>query len=922
VSANDSVKPRSFRSGDDTQTEILPVELKTEYLHEPLGLETLHPRFSWLLESGMRGQMQSAYQILVVSSMDKLPTPDKWDSGRIASDQSVGISYQGSALASGERCYWKVRVWDKQGNAGAYSSPSFFEMGLMNRSDWAGRWIGAAKGISSPLLRKEFSINGVVRRARVYIAGLGYYELYLNGARVGDHVLDPASTYYNNDQPSPLHSRVLYVVYDVTGYLKPGLNSVGVMLGNGWYSAEADVSPSARVPYADRPRLLAQMNIEFPDGKTKIIATDETWKVSSGPITYNDLGNGETYDARLEQPGWDRPGFDDSRWNKAVLLEPPSGTLVAQLIPPARVVRTLPPVRALKAKEAEMFMTVYVYDFGQTFSGWVRIRVSGPRGTPITLKYGTRIYSEDNTLDNRSNMGPVQPARQTDTYILKGGGPEEWEPRFTLHGFRYVEVWGFRETPSLDGIEGRFVRSSVEPQGTFSSSNDLINQIHHNIQWAFMSSFQGIPQDAADRYERVAWLGDPGFVADDYVYNYDVSSFWEKWLNDIKDAQKPDGDLPVVAPLHWREGVYAMWPDWKSTYPLLLWDLYRFYDDKQVLRDHYDSLKKFVEFLSRNSKNYIISAGLGDHMEPQETGFSHFSPLHTPGPLVETAYYYYDTWILCQAAGILGQSDDEKKYSELADSIRHAFNDDFFNKATSQYGTGSQTSNALPLYLRMVPEDRVSAVVKNLVDDIERKHNWHQSTGIVGTNALAQALPQHGAADAMYRILTQTTYPSLGYQVTKGATALWEVMEDAPWLSQDMKMFGSVEKFFYRNLAGIGLGSPGFREIVIKPQIVGDLTRASASLQTVRGTVSVKWQKSDNAFELLTSVPTNAQSHVSVPKLGLENVMITEDGKPVWQNHSYVPGVEGVTAGVESQDYVTFQVGSGAYDFKFERHAK
>jgi alpha-L-rhamnosidase len=916
----------STAPGSEGTTLILPVQLKCEHLTNPLGIEAVQPRLSWVLESGQRGQAQTAYQILVASSQEKLGANngDKWDSGKIASDNSVEVSYPGNTLVSTERCYWKVRVWDKDGRSGAYSEASFFEMGLLRQSDWHGKWIGSKKGISSPLLRKEFRLEKTVKRARVYISGLGYHELYINGSRVGDYVLEPASTYYTNDQAFKLSSRVLYLGYDVTDLLRAGPNVIGVMLGNGWYSAEADVAsePPGRASYSDRPGLILQMNMDFADARSISLNTDENWTAASGPISYNDLSHGETYDARLEQPGWNKPGFDDTHWEKALLVKPPGGTLVAEVLPPARVVETLKPVRMLTTKIPYNDGTNVVYDFGQNFSGWARIRISGPRGAKLTLKYGARIYPEDDTLDARSNLW-YDSARQTDTYILKGEGTEEWEPRFTLHGFRYVEVQGFRHPPSLKNIEGRVVRTTVESSGTFACSNDLINKIHHNIQWTFMSSFQGIPQDAADRSERVAWLGDTSFVAEDYIYNYDMAAFWEKWLNDIQDSQKGDGAVPVVSPMHWRS-LYLMWPPFVSTYAQQVWYLYQYYADTRVVQDHYDGLTKLVEFLGKNSTNYIISSGLGDHMEPQDNGYSRALPIHTPAALTSTAYYYYDSWILSQLAAVLGKADDAKRYSVLAQNIKEAFNREFFDKVSNQYATGSQTSNALPLYLRMVPEENVKAVMKNLIDDIVSKHQGHLSTGIIGSNALAQVLPRYGGAEVMYQIATQTTFPSLGYQISRDATTLCETYECNPWLSQNMKMLGSLEKFFYHDLAGIGLASPGFRRIVIKPQPVGDLRSVTATLRTVRGPIAVEWVRADTSgavfseaytLDLNISIPVGTEADISVPKLGLREVVITESDKTLWQASAYVPGVPGITSGVDNADSVTFHAGSGSYKF-------
>ncbi|MBI4165416.1 MAG: family 78 glycoside hydrolase catalytic domain, partial [Acidobacteria bacterium] len=712
-------------------------------------------------------------------------------------------------------------------------------------------------------------------------------------------------------------SRVLYATYDVTAYLQSGANALGVMLGNGWYSAEPDAG--WHIPYGDRPRLILQMNVELADGKSLSVISDSNWKTSPGPITYNDFCHGETYDARLEQPGWDKPGFNDSSWENASPAEPPSGVLTAELLPPGRVMQTIQPVKMLTPKEPEFYQDTYVYDFGQHFSGWARITVSGPRGSKVVLRYGSRIYPEDDTLDTRSNMPPGGEARQTDTYILKGEGTEVWEPRFTLHGFRYVEVRGFTAAPSVQSIEGRFVRSAVEADGSFASSNELLNQIHHNVQWTLMTSFQGMLQDAADRAERVSFLGDPGFVAEDYIHNYDVVALWEKWLNDIQDTQKEDGSVLIVTPPPSRGG-YGLMPCWQSTYPLFVWYLYQYYGDKRVLEDHYAGLKKLVDFHSAAASGHIISVGLGDHMEPQENGFSHFSARHTPAGLTSTAYYYCEVWILSQIAEVLGNSEDAQRYSALAQEIKEAFNRRFFDSASNQYATGSQTSNALALYLGMVPQEKVPAVVKNLVDDIINKHNYHVSTGIIGSNAVVQTLPQHGAADVMYRIATQTTYPSLGHQVMQGATTVCESLECGPWLSQNMKMFTSVDKFFYRNLAGINLGSPGYRRVFIKPQPVGDLRSVRASQRTVRGTISAAWVRGrgvqgESSLDLKVSIPPGTEADISIPKFGLMNLVIMESGTTVWRANAYVPGVSGLTGGIDAPDAVILHAGSGSYNF-------
>ena len=939
---------------------VSPVNLLCEYVVNPLGIDTPQPRFSWTLETTRRDQMQAAYQILVSNTKEKLDNNigDLWDSGKVLSDRSVNVEYKGKPLSSGQKCFWKVRCWNKPGYEGQYavpmyydastleamgkelvgdySKPATFMMGLLNKSDWKGKWIGADKDISSPLLRKAFKLSKQVKRATVHICGMGYYELYINGSKVGDRVLDPGSTYYNHDQEFELESRVFYVTYDVTDQLKKGANALGVILGNGWYSAEEDIppSPAGREPYGDRPVLLLQMNIELANGKTVRVVSDEKFKTSQGPILYNDLCQGEIYDSRLEIPGWCSAGFDDSNWSKAQAVKGPDGKLVTQMMPPVKVIKTFKPIRIFNPKKG-----VYVYDFGQNFSGWTRLRVKGPKGAKVTIRHAAQIY-EDGSLDARSvlynapdteeeyrqgkarsGVGSHHVARQTETYILKGDGEEVWEPRFTLHGFRYAEVTGFPGTPTLESLEGRFARCSAEVTGDFNCSNDLINKIHHNVCWTFMSSLQDMPISGMGRSERPAWMGDPGFIAEDYIFNYDMASFWAKWLDDIKGNQKPSGDLPLVSPIHWRlpyQDAYGLYITWDSTYPLITWYVYQYYDDKRILEEHYEGLKLLVDFFGEGAVDHIVSHCVGDHMEAQPDGTSSFGPQHTPKALTSTAYYYFDTWIVAQAAEILGKSEDARRYTDLAEKIKAAFNREFFNQETNEYATGSQTSNAMALYFSLVPEGREQAVLKNLVDDILIDHNGHLSIGIIGTNALEQVLGKHGRADVMYTIATRTTAPSWGNQVLKGHTTLceaWECETGETQLSYNMAMFGSTEVFFYRDLAGISPTSPGYKTITIAPQIVGDLTHASGSLKTVRGVVSSSWKKNADGFTLEVTIPVNSTAKVRIPTMGLDNIAVTESDATVWKEGKFVKSSPGVTGASQTQEYITFNLGSGSYEF-------
>ena len=573
--------------GDVKENDALRARrLRCEHAIDPLGVDVARPALSWIPDSDRGDETQTSYQILISGTPDG-PDHDRgdiWDSGRVSSDVCEGVPYDGRALMSRERCWWKVRLWDRDRHPGPWSEAAVFEMGLLHADDWRARWIGTRAGVSSPLLRTEFTVDAAPRRARAYVSGLGYCELRLNGAKVGDHVLDPAPTTYDHDPDLPftheLHPRVLYVVYDIADRVRMGPNAVGLMLGHGWFSSEPGVGspPAHHKPFGDRPRALVMLEIELETGERVLIDSDPGWRASSGPVTYNDYYHGERYDARLEQPGWDLPGFDETGWVAADELEPLAGALRVQPLPPIRVIETVEPVGMTHPRTG-----VTVADFGQNMPGWTKIAASGAPGTEVTLRHAARVDAHGE-LDDRSNMarewGSYE-ARQTDTYVLNGDGVQTWEPRFTLHGFRHVEVAASGPI-SLERIEGRVVHSALESIGEFECSDGLLNQIHQNVRWTFRASLQGFPQDAADRSERVGWLGDPGFIVEDLLHNFDMYAFYAKWLDDLHDAQRTDGNLPTVAPLQWRGpiGSYRGCPDWKATYPLIVWHLYRFSGDR------------------------------------------------------------------------------------------------------------------------------------------------------------------------------------------------------------------------------------------------------------------------------------------------------------------------------------------------------
>jgi len=891
-----------------------PADLRCEYLRDALGIDVAQPRFQWRASSSRRGARLTVYQVLIAGSPEMLARDvgDKWDSGRVAGDAPLHVPYAGTPLTSRERCYWKVRCWDEKGRESPFSAPATFEMGLLSPGDWQAKWIarGGDDHRAAPLLRTSFTVKGPVRRARAYVAAAGWYELSLNGRKVGNEVLQPHPTYYTNDQPWPLKDRVLYVTHDLAEHLQPGDNAAGVMLGHGWYSA-AGAHPG-RQPYGDRPKALVQIEIEYADGTRQQVISDKSWKVSAGPVTSNEMCLGESYDARLVSNGWDAPGFDDRSWEAAAEVPAPSERISSQCSPPSRVVETLPAIA-----RSEPSPGVFVFDFGQHMSGWTRVRVAGPAGTTLRLRHAGRVHA-DSSLDVRNNLA----AEQTDAYTLRGDAEEVWEPRFTLHGFRYVELTGYPGKPPLNAVEGRHVRNDVEITGSFRCSNPLIDRIHTAARWTLATSLQGLPQDAAERQERMGWLGDSGFLVDEYLMLFDSASFWTKWLRDIQDAQRPDGNVPVIAPLHLgrlpamsEQKGWRLAPDWTATYPLIVWSLYWHCGDERVLAEHYDSLCRLAAYYESQANGEILPSVLGDHMEPQADGSPSFLPKHTPQALTTTCYYYRVASILAESARVLGKQDDAERYAALAERIRRAFHREFFDAEKRVYGTGSQTSLASPLAFDMIDEPLRVEIGDRLVEEIVDRHRGHLSTGLIGTSALVRALPRIGRADVMYGIATQTTYPSWGHQLENGATTFSETWEAGPTYSLNMKMFCSIARFLHEGLAGIQPAAAGYRRVVLRPCMVGDLRYASARQVTMQGPIEVRWERSPGAVQVEAVIPVGSIAEVHVPMPDIREGVVTEGDRVVWRKDTPAETAEGVIAARREAGSVVFEVGSGSYRF-------
>ena len=891
-------------------------------MRDPLGMDVARPRLSWMLKHPQRSQLQKAYRI-VVSSTYELASKnagDLWDSRRVDSPATTHISYGGAPLRSGQTCFWRIQWWDNQDWLSDLSEVATFELGLLHQSDWKAKWISkqecsefTSKGtvllgeflgdyINSHglYLRNTFKLPKSVVRARAYVCGLGCYEMRINGTRVGNRVLDPAQTDYRKIS--------LYSTYDITPMLSAsaknaGEFAVGLILGNGRHIKNYGY---------DHPKAVVQIFVEHGDGSSGTYVSNEEWRVAHGPLQENGWYFGERYDARLEMPGWDQPEFDDTTWEPAIEVQ--GYPLSSQLLPPIRVVETRQP-----KKLSEFEGKSQIHDCCQNSSGWVRMSVRGERGTEVRLRYA-ELLNEDGTL----NVSPNQNAEATDVCVLSGAGIETFEPRFTYHGFRYFEISGVPLLPEIVSVEACMVHSDVERVGNFSCSNELINKVHQNILMGQLSNLMGIPTDCAQRDERHGWLGDAHLAAEESMFNFDMATFYRKFLVDIHRAQKEDGSLPDVVPPYTGR-LYPADPAWSSAYITIAWYVYLMYGDVGVLEAHYDSMRKYVGFLRASAEGNIVRklGKYGDWCPPGS-----IAPKRTPVELTATWYYYHDTLLLGRIAQALNKEGDFDELRELALDICKAFNETFLigdeyraNRFAPVDRSPSQTSNTLPLYLKMVPREKEQQVLGRLLHSIIEEQDYHLDTGILGTRYLLDVLTENGHADVAYKVASQRTYPGWGYMVEEGATTLWERWEKITgggMNSHNHIMLGSVDAWFYRSLAGISCLGPGWSQILIKPHIVEGLHFAEADVRTVKGNASVSWHRSAQLLLLKFSIPVGCVGQVFVP-IPWERSTVEEGGKILWRkgDERSADVAQGRYIEIEGK-HVHFEFGSGEYQLRVE----
>jgi len=881
--------------------------LLTEYMENPLGIAELHPRFQWSFKTHERNQFQYAYEIIASRHLGSINegVGDAWSTGKIISAQNAQLEYNGEPLQSFTRYYWRVRIYNQDNQASDWSQPAWFETAMLNVADWSAKWIndGSINPAKDedyyqpdpmPLLRKEFSASKKITAARWYISGIGYYEAYLNGEKVGDHVLDPGFTTYSK--------QVFYVSYDVTSKLRSGKNIAGFMLGNGWWNplpfkffGKWDLRDYQQT---GRPCVKAELHIRYADGSMEKIITDENWLTSPGPVTQNNVYLGETYDARLEQKNWNTRGANRSLWKKAKLTEGPAGILVPQMLPPIRITKILKPVKITEAGK-----DTFIVDMGQNFAGVARIKVKATPGTKINLRYGEDLF-KDGRLNYLTTVatqikkgiikgGPGAPetAWQEDSYILKGEGTESWSPRFTFHGFRYVEITGWPGRPGPDDVEGLRMNSDVTPVGSFACSNNDFNKLHEAIQWTFLSNIFSVQSDCPAR-EKMGYGGDMVATANAFMYNYDMAQFYRKTVQDFSNEQRPEGGITEIAPFTgiadkgYGDGSGPL--GWQLAFPFLQKKLYEFYGDKKIIADNYPAFTRQMNFLESKADQGLFHWDISDHeaLDPKPEAFT------------ASAFYYHHAKLAEEFASILSTKEDSIRYHKLASQIKGAIIHKYLVPKTGRFDNATQSAQIFALWYGFSPEPGLSWKV--LINEFER-HNWHLSTGIFSTQMLFDIMRKQNENEIAYHIASQKDYPGWLNMLRNNATTLWETWAyPEAFPSQNHPMFGSIDEWFYRSLLGINAAAPGFGKIIIKPQPVKELSWAKGSYRSVNGEIKTEWEKDGSTFLLRAWIPANTKAMIYIPSR--ENGVVKETGKAL-AVHRYEKG------------YAVIEVGSGEYFF-------
>ncbi len=885
-----------------------PAHLTCEYIENPLGIDVIKPRLSWNINSTERNQIQTAFEIIVSDNEKAIHTfkGNVWQTGKIISDKNIHVEYSGKPLSSFTKYFWRVKVYDKNGTASGWSNVASFETAALQTSDWQAKWIGDGKKQFEkdenfyqkdpmPLFRKQIKISKKIAAARLYISGLGYSEVYINEKKIGDHVLDPGFTAYSK--------QALYVTDDITASLINKSNNIlGITLGNGWYNP-LPLRLFGRFNLRDvqqtgRPCIKAQVLIKYTDGTDETIATDDSWQTTNGPVIRNSVYLGEEYDARLE-----KKFSDEADWKNAVITDGPSGILTAQMQPAIKVTKIIKPVSI-----QEVGRDTFIVDMGQNFAGVARIKVKGNAGTTISIRYGELIHA-NGSLDYMTTVagaikevwhlsgGPGSPktAWQQDVYTLKGEGIEEWNPRFTFHGFRYVEITGWPGKPTLNDIEGLRLNSDLQQQGSFSCSNEMFNKLHEVIQWTFLSNVFSVQSDCPGR-EKMGYGADIVATAGAYIHNYNMANFYSKTVRDFANDQRPEGGITEIAPntgiadRGYGDGSGPL--GWQLGFSYVQKKLYDYYADKRIIEEQYPAVKKQLEFLQAKAIDDLFYWDIGDH-EAIDTKADAFSA---------SCFYYHHALLATEFAGILGKKEDSIQYAALAKKIKEELVKKYLVPGTGRFDNATQGPQVFALWYDLSPEKEKTLDV--LIKEFER-HHWHLSTGIFSTMMLFDVLGEMNKNELAYRIANQKDYPGWGYMLANGATTLWESWEKPTSSSYNHPMFGSIDEWLYKSLAGIKPAAPGFKKIIIKPQ-PAELSWAKGSYQSLYGTIKSDWKKSADIFQLQISIPVNTTAEIWLPANEKNN--ITESGKNILPSSS-------IQFLRFENGYAVFAIGSGDYNF-------
>ncbi len=900
-------------------SEPLVKDLRTNNFENPAGTEQT-PVFSWNISSAERGMRQTSFQIILDSDPDRLSSEEKclWNTGKVYSSESEWIKYDGRDLKPAEKYFWKVRIWDNNDKPSEWSSRAFFITGLFGKDDWANaKWIVyeklpdslilvpgvhgngdnlgnvAVKRSIVPCFRKEFRLKKKIADAYLFVCGLGQYELYINGRRKGDRFLSPGWTNYRKT--------CLYNTFDVTDDLEKGNNTIGMIAGNGFFNINRERYRKLVIAYGN-PTIILTLKIRYVDGTEESVVSDDSWKTTPSPVTYSSIYGGEDYDARLEQEGWNKNDFDDKTWNQALISDGPGGILKPEKDYPIKVMQEFDPVAISRPNDS-----TFLYDFGQNASGIINLKIKGKKGETVRLVPG-ELINDDSLVTQKATGAPCY-----FSYTLKGGNEETWSPRFTYYGFRFAEIKGAvpadkpnpGNLPQITGLKLLHTRNSSPSTGSFRCSNDLFNSIYKLIDWSIRSNLASVATDCPHR-EKLGWLEQTHLMGNSIKYAYDIHNLYDKIIDDMIEAQLDNGLVPDIAPEY--VPFYAGFrdsPEWGSACIILPWDMYEWYGDTGPARKAYPMMKKYLSYLDAMADENILSHGLGDWYDlgPEFPGEAQL----TPRSVTATSIFFYDALLLSKIAGLLGEKDDSTAFASQAESIRQAFNRKFFDPVKKVYSTGSQTAFSMPLFFGMVDDSCKREVTENLVRSIAANKNA-LTAGDIGYSYLLRVLEQEGYSRLIFDMNSRTDVPGYGYQLSKGATSLTESWAGLREVSNNHMMLGHLMEWFYSGIGGIRQmsGSGGYTDILISPEIEGDITWAETSYNSINGEIRTSWKISGNSFSLNVAIPAGCIATVVLPQS--DPGKITGNSLPL--NSSDNIKIAGSSAG-----RTICRIGSGNYSF-------